>query len=137
MCFHGGGVSHKSTWNATDQFLMVCDMLDEEYAAGQQEKDKSLQESEVGCPPDEDCEPNELDGDLESMDNDSYRSNEEFDLDMPSVCPMTSQKRRMMERGILMRMERILTNSVLETCRQFDVLKWLMYIYHWPCFNMY
>ena len=39
------------------------------------EKDENLQESEVGCLP-EDCEPNKLDGDLESTDNDSYRSEE-------------------------------------------------------------
>ena len=57
MCFHGGGVGHKSTQNATNQFLMDCDMLDEEYAAGQLEKDENLQESKVSCPPDEDCEP--------------------------------------------------------------------------------
>ena len=57
MCFRGG-VNHKSTWNATDQFLMDCDTVDEEYAAGQPEKDENLQESKVSCPPDEDCKPN-------------------------------------------------------------------------------
>lgn len=40
---------------------------------------KTFQESEVGCPVDEDCEPNEPDVDPESTDNDSYRSNKEFD----------------------------------------------------------
>ena len=51
MHFCGGGVGHKSTRNATDQFLTDRDMLDKEYAAGQQEKDENLQESEVSCPP--------------------------------------------------------------------------------------
>jgi hypothetical protein len=54
-------------------------MLNKEYAAEQQEKDENLQESEVSCPPDEDCELNKLDGDPESMNNNSYGSNEEFD----------------------------------------------------------
>jgi hypothetical protein len=79
MRFRGGGVGHKSTRSATDQFLTDRDTLDEEYAAGQQEKDENLQESEVGCPPDEDCELNEPDGDVESTDDDSYGSDEEFD----------------------------------------------------------
>jgi hypothetical protein len=79
MRFHGGGVGHKSTRSATDQFLTDRDTLDEEYTAGQQEKAENLQESKVGCPVDEDCEPNEPDGDPESTDNDSYGSDEEFD----------------------------------------------------------
>jgi len=79
MHFHRGGVGHKSTQSATDQFLTDRDMLNEEYAAGQQEKDENLQESKVSCPPDEDCKSNEPDGDPESTDNDSYGSNEEFD----------------------------------------------------------
>ena len=75
----GGGVGHKSTQDATNQFLMDRDTLDEEYATGQLEKDENHQESEVSFPPDEDCEPNKLDGELESTDNDSYRSDEELD----------------------------------------------------------
>ena len=43
----------------------------------------------------------------------------QYITDMPSMSLMTSQKRRMMERGILIRMERevgiILTSSVSET----------------------
>jgi hypothetical protein len=79
MRFRAGGVSHKSTRSATDQFLTDRDTLDKEYATGQQEKAENLQESEVGCPVDEDCEPNDPDGGPESMDNDSYGCDEEFD----------------------------------------------------------
>ena len=78
MHFNGGGVVHKSTRSTTNQFLTDCDTLNKEYAAGWQEKDENLQESEVGCPPDEDCELNELDGDPENTDNDSYGSDKEF-----------------------------------------------------------
>lgn len=42
MHFCGGGVSHKSTRSATDQFLTDCDMLNKEYAAGQQEKNENF-----------------------------------------------------------------------------------------------
>ena len=79
MHFCGGGVGHKSTQSATDQFLTDHDTLNEEYTAGQQEKDENLQESEVGCPSDEDCKLNEPDGDPESTDNDSYGRDEGFD----------------------------------------------------------
>jgi hypothetical protein len=79
MRFCGGGVGHKSTWSATDQFLTDRDTLDKEYAAGQQEKDESLEECEVDGPSDDDSKPNEPDGDVESTDSDSYGSDEEYD----------------------------------------------------------
>jgi hypothetical protein len=79
MRFRGGGVGHKSTRSTTDQFLMDRDTLDKEYAAGQQEKDESLEECEVDGPSDDDSKPNEPDGDVESTDSDSYGSDEEYD----------------------------------------------------------
>ena len=95
-------------------------MLDKEYTTGQQEKDENLEECKVDSPSYDDSKPNELDGDVESMGDKSYGSNEEFDY---GYAQRVSDDESEEERGILMRMERevgkILTSLVSETCSNF------------------
>ena len=71
------------TWHVLqivqDHWLFPCIRYSDSYYLLLSTGEGWRQESEVSCPPDEDCKPNKLDGDLESMDNDSYKSNEEFD----------------------------------------------------------
>ena len=96
------------------------------------EKDENFQESKVGCPPDEDCKPNELNADLESMDNDSYRRDEEFNSGYAQHVSNDKSEEENDEAGDIDDNGEGGWEDIDKLgFAQFDVLKSLMYIYHW------
>ena len=86
------------------------------------------------------------------MENDSYRNNEEFDYGYAQHFSNDESEEENDGEGDIVKdgegdidkdgveVGKILMNLVLETCKQFDMFKWLMYIYHWlnwPYSDMY